>query len=141
MNTTNEAVTSREDVVSMPEVVCDDERGIIEKLAEGQYQGILRITSKKGAVRANHYHKSDSHLCYLVSGKVRYVYRPAEDEKAPLQEKIIEAGQLFYSPPMEAHAMDFLEDSEFYCFTTEKRGQADYENDIVKVVLVEPREL
>ncbi|MDZ4225817.1 MAG: cupin domain-containing protein, partial [Candidatus Andersenbacteria bacterium] len=121
-----------------PELVADDERGIIEKLAEGNYQSVFRITSKKGSVRANHYHKADSHLCYLSKGRVKYVFRPAEDENAPLEEKIIEAGQLFYTPPMEAHAMVFMEDSEFYTFNTEPRhGQNAYEDEIVRVKLVE----
>lgn len=137
------AATSTTDVaeaiVRKPEVLEDAPRGIIEKLAEGEYHSILRITSKAGTVRANHYHKRDSHLCYLVSGKMEYVYRDAGDEHAPLQRVIIEPGQLFYTPPMVAHAMRFLEDSEFYAFTTSPRHtQAEYEDDTVRVRLVDP---
>lgn len=133
-------VKGQDEVISLPVQVAEDERGVIEKLAEGTYQSIFRITAKKGSVRANHYHHNDSHLCYLSRGRVRYVYRSADDESAPLQEKIVEPGQLFYTPPMEAHAMDFLEDSEFYTFNTiDRHDQADYENDIVRVTLVEPR--
>ncbi len=121
-------------------IVEDSARGIIEKLAEGNFQSILRITSKKGTVRANHYHKRDSHLCYLVRGKIEYVWRDARDEQAPLQRMVIEPGQLFYTPPMVAHAMVFLTDSEFYAFSTEARhGQAAYENEVVRVTLVEPK--
>jgi len=131
--------TSATEVISSPKIVCDDERGIIENLADGEYQGILRITSKAGAIRANHYHQWDSHLCYLTKGKVRYVSRPALDENAPLEEVIVKPGQLFFTPPMIAHAMHFLEDSEFYAFTTRKREQEAYEDDIVRVTLVEPQ--
>ena len=131
---------TKEKIVTKPEVVCDDERGVIEKFAEGEYQSILRLSSKAGSVRANHYHQGDSHLCYLESGKIRYVHRPALDTKAPLEEIIIEAGQLFYSPPMIAHAMEFVEDSVFYAFTTQPRGQDVYENDIIRVVLIDPKE-
>lgn len=123
----------------MPVIVADDPRGVIEKLAEGQFQSILRITSKAGSVRANHYHTRDSHLCYLVRGKMEYVYRDARDEHAPLQRVVITPGQLFYTPPLVAHAMHFLEDSEFYAFSTESRSGPDaYEGEIVRVTLVEP---
>lgn len=125
------------DVVRAPQVVEDSARGVIEKLAEGEYHSILRITSKAGTVRANHYHKRDSHLCYLVRGKVEYVWRDARDEGAPLQRIVIEPGQLFYTPPLVAHAMQFLEDSEFYTFTSSpRRTQAEYEEDVVRVKLV-----
>ena len=105
---------------------------------------MLRITSKKGTLRANHYHQGDSHLCYLASGKIRYVERPVlsnEDPQNPVlgeeKEYTIEPGQLFYTAPMIAHAMDFLEDSEFYCFTPRSGAQDEYENDVIRVTLVE----
>ena len=76
-------------------------------------------------------------MCYLAKGKIRYVERPALDESAPLTEHITEPGQLFFTAPMIAHAMDFLEDSEFYCFTPRSGNSEEYENDIIRVNLVE----
>ena len=139
MDTASLRTQTEEIVVRAPVVVATEPRGIIEKLGEGSFQSILRITSKAGTVRANHYHKHDSHLCYLVRGKIEYVYRDADDAQAELQRVIIEPGQLFYTPPMVAHAMKFLEDSEFYAFSTEPRATKDaYEDDIVRVTLIEP---
>jgi len=142
------ATTTKQEIISRPDILADDERGVIERLGEGPWQSVLRITSKKGTVRANHYHKYDSHLCFLEQGKIRYVYRPvrqaqgepADESGATLQEEIIEAGQLFYTPPMVAHAMHFLEDSVFYALTPRSGDQGDYENDIVRVTLVDPQE-
>lgn len=134
MNSTQEQV--QQEVVTKPVIVASDDRGIIEKLVEGDFQSVLRITCRPGSIRANHYHKRDSHICYLVKGKLEYVYRDAQDATAPLQTIIIEAGQLFYTPPMLAHAMRFLEESEFYTFTTQPRGQAEYEEDTVRVKLI-----
>lgn len=132
------AATATE-VISAPVVVAQEARGVIEKLVEGDFQSVLRITSTAGSVRANHYHQHDSHLCYLVRGKIEYVFRDAGDIEAPLQRVIITPGQLFYTPPFVAHAMVFLEDSEFFCFTTSPRhSQKDYEDDIVRVQLVNP---
>ena len=128
-------------VVSKPEVLADDERGVIEQLDNAtDSSSVLRITSKAGTVRANHYHQKDSHVCYLISGKIRYVERPAADEFAPLTEYIIEPGQLFYTAPMVAHAMEFIEDSEFLAITPRSGDAAEYENDVIKVRLIDPKE-
>lgn len=133
-------IETKQEIIRQPEELADDERGVIERLGEGPWQSVLRITSKKGTVRANHYHKYDSHLCFLERGKMRYVHRLADDERATLQEETIKAGQLFYTPPMVAHAMHFLEDSVFYALTPRSGDQGDYENDIVRVTLVDPKE-
>jgi quercetin dioxygenase-like cupin family protein len=135
-------ISTTEEIITKPEVLASDERGVIEKLTGGdRYTTTLRITSKKGTVRANHYHQHDSHLCYLASGKIEYLTRePAEDANAPLQSVIINPGELFYTPPHLAHAMVFLEDSEFYAFTPRSGDQAEYENDVIRVTLVTPDE-
>lgn len=135
--TTPSPATATTEVISIPVVIEDSARGIIEKLAEGPFQSILRITSKAGTVRANHYHQRDSHLCYLVRGKLEYVWRDALDEHASVNRMVIEPGQLFYTPPLVAHAMMFLEDSELYAFSTQPRqDQAAYEEDVIRVQLV-----
>jgi len=130
---------THEKIISQPIVVADEPRGVIEKLVEGNFQSVLRITSKAGSVRANHYHQRDSHICYLTYGKIEYYYRDAKDETATPEHITIEAGQLFYTPPMLAHAMHFLEDSEFYTFTTQPRGQSEYEEDTIRVKVFEPK--
>jgi len=143
-----DATKAKEEVLAQPEKLADDDRGLIEKLGTGPWQSVLRITSKAGTVRANHYHQHDSHLCFLESGKLRYVERdvlsatdnPETPELGELREYIIEPGQLFYTSPMIAHAMHFLEDSVFYALTPRSGDQDEYENDVVRVVLVEPKE-
>ena len=49
---------------------------------------------------------------------------------------VVEAGDMFYTPPMAVHAMRFTEDSVFIAFATESRAQADYEADTVRVKLI-----
>jgi len=137
---TTSQTSTKERVVSAPTVLADDDRGVIEKLDRGGNHSVLRITSKKGTVRANHYHQKDSHVCYLITGKIRYVERPALDASASLTEYIIEPGQCFYTAPMLAHAMEFLEDSEFLAISPRSGDQAEYENDIIRVTVIDPAE-
>ena len=44
-----------------------DERGEIFPLSDLTMDSAVMISSKKGTVRANHYHKTDWHLCYVIS--------------------------------------------------------------------------
>lgn len=127
-------------VIMLPKIIARDERGVIEQLPAGEGMSVLRITSKKGTVRANHYHRKDYHYCYLVSGKIRYVEREPENQSAPLREWIIEPGKIFYTRPLVAHTMEFLEDSEFYAFTPRSGERAEYENDVVREILIDPAE-
>jgi len=133
-------------VISKPEVLADDARGLIEQLDNtNEGSSVLRITSKAGTVRANHYHQKDHHVCYLTSGKIRYVERPITDagevdESVPMKEYIIEPGQLFYTSPMVAHAMEFIEDSDFLAITPRSGSESEYENDVIRVTLIDPDE-
>ena len=45
-----------------------DARGEIFNLFEGPLGHVALITSKKGSVRANHYHKQDHQTIYLIRG-------------------------------------------------------------------------
>jgi quercetin dioxygenase-like cupin family protein len=124
------------------EIICpvlpsyQDERGEIKTIVEGQaFSSVLRISSKAGAVRANHYHKTDYHYCLLESGRMEYYERPVGSQDKPLC-LVIKPGQVFYTGPMLEHAMKFLEDSVFWCYSRNSRAQADYESDTVRVKLI-----
>ena len=112
-----------------------DERGGITKiLDDGKtvIRSVLLISSKKGSVRANHYHKKDAHYAYLLSGRMEYTEAPVS-EPGRLESVVLEAGDMVLSSPMTIHRMRFLEDSVFLALATESRSQADYEADTVRI--------
>jgi len=123
-------------IVSLP-MPFEDSRGVIQTLVDGEIQAIQIITSVKGSVRANHFHKTDSHFMYVVSGRMKYFHRVAGETQAPTW-LTIEAGQMVYSPPMIEHAVEFLEDSIFLNITGKSREQGVYEDDLVRVDLYKP---
>ena len=43
----------------------------------------VMISSNAGSPRANHYHKTDWHYCYVVSGEIEYLHRPTGSDDAP----------------------------------------------------------
>lgn len=114
----------------------EDERGYITRLVNDdtlKLRAVLYITSKKGTERANHYHKTDYHYVYCLSGKFRYSEKDMNKADAPLESVILEPGDLVLSSPMMAHSMEFLEDTVFLAFTTEAREQEKYEEDTVRI--------
>ena len=120
-------------VVALPEGF-SDERGIIQPLLDGGAAAVQIITSRKGTVRANHYHRKDSHHMYVLSGVMRYFHRPVGATGAPDHVDIM-PGQLVHTPAMVEHAVLFLEDCTFINMTSGKRDQATYESDVVRVNL------
>lgn len=115
-----------------------DERGEMSYVIDGEAEinSILLITSKKGAVRANHYHKKDSHYSYMVSGKMEYTWYDIQPKKTQKKTVIVKTGDLIYTPPMVAHAMHFLEDSTFLALSAKQRGKGKYEEDLTRVKVV-----
>lgn len=119
----------------------DDRGEIIKVLDDGKtvIRSVLLITCKKDSIRANHYHRKDSHFSYLLSGRMEYTEQPVDVNGKPQGKKetvILEAGDMVYSAPMVIHAMRFLEDSAFLALATESRHHAAYEEDTVRIKLV-----
>ena len=112
-----------------------DERGVIQNLVDGEFGSVAVIESKKGAVRANHYHKTDFHYCWLQRGSMIYAHRPAGQTTAA-QRWTIKAGQLFYTPPQYEHAMRFLEDSVMVVAARNHRGMEEYESDTIRIASI-----
>ena len=116
----------------------NDDRGTLQNLVDLPLGSALVILSRKGAVRANHYHKSDFHYSWLQSGKMVYAHRPAGSAEPP-QQWVIGPGQLFYTPPMHEHVMRFLEDSVLFVVARNSRTSADYESDTIRIPPLEVR--
>ena len=83
------------------------------------------IESKRGTVRANHYHPIQEQKCLLVKGKYISVIKDLSDPKAALETRIIKEGDIAVIKPNVAHAMVFLEDSIFLNLV---RGEREHEN-------------
>ena len=114
----------------------EDERGYISRLVdtdEYPLRTVLYITSKKGTLRGNHLHKKDAHFVYCLSGMFRYSEKDFSNKKSRKLSVILKSGDIVLSRPGIAHSMEFLEDTVFLAFTTEKRDQGEYEADIQRV--------
>ncbi len=115
-----------------------DQRGQIHNLLDIPFTSVAMITSVKGAIRANHYHKTDYHYCWLQNGGLIYYHRPVGQKTSP-QRWVITPGQLFYTPPMYEHAMVFTDDSVMFAFAKNNREMANYEADTVRISSLVPK--
>lgn len=126
--------------VVTPKIFFEDDRGYIKDiLTHEPVDAITVITSKAGAVRANHYHKDTVQWVYLHSGKLRYLFQTGDE---PTQARTLNPGDLIKTDILEKHAIKALEDSLFYVFTRGPRGGEDYEEDTFRLEqpLVDPDE-
>lgn len=114
-----------------------DERGEIIPLVDLPMKSAVLITSKKGTVRANHYHETDWHFCYVISGSIDYYHRPHGSESVP-EKIVIGHGQQFFTPPLVDHAMVFTEDTVFLTLGRNSRRQEVYEADVRRIDPINP---
>lgn len=109
-----------------------DERGWIQPLCDLNMKSASLIFSKKSSWRANHYHKSDWHYIYVLSGIFEYYYRKT-NSKEEIKKLIIKKGELLFTPPMVDHAMLYTEDTNILVVSKNPRDQKTYEEDTVRI--------
>ncbi len=109
-----------------------DGRGSIADILEDEtIEHVTLITTAKGAVRGNHYHRETHQWLYVVSGALAYAVRAGE---GPLETGEVRAGDVLGTGPMEAHALEALEDTTMVVMTRGPRGGREYESDTFRLV-------
>lgn len=125
--------------ITGPKAEFKDERGGIELVVDQSdfpIKSVLRITSKAGTVRGNHYHKKGFHYYYVESGKCEYSEKPANKPDAKIETVILMPGDMVLVGPGIINATKFLEDSVIYHFDTERRKHEKYEKNTVRAKLI-----
>jgi len=108
----------------------DDRGEITDIMVKEQIDYVTIITSIKGSVRGNHFHKKTDQWVYILEGKMRMLTQMPD---GPVVSAILEIGDLAKTGPMERHSMIALEDSAFMVFTRGPRGGDDYETDTYRL--------
>ena len=112
--------------------VFKDERGYLLKILDKGFSSCIEIFSKKGSIRANHYHKKDEHFCYILKGEILFFYRDRK-KGSKLNYKIMKKGDLFFTTYDQDHLAYFLKTTHFLSYSSRKRSKFDYENDLVRL--------
>lgn len=114
-----------------------NDNGEILNLLEKDCGSVTLITSKDGAIRANHYHREDWHYTHVLSGRVYYYERAIGATHIP-EPFVFEAGQTFFTPPRREHAMRFEGESKILTMSKRHRTHAEHEADVVRVDFLKP---
>ena len=83
------------------------------------------IDSKKGTIRANHFHPQQEQKCLFTKGQIIEIYQDIINPNAPKITQVVNAGQLSIIKPNVAHTMVFTKDTTFLNLV---RGERDHEN-------------
>jgi len=122
--------------------VFKDERGEIANYTLPESINLVAsITSKKGTLRANHFHPVQEQKCLLLSGSYLSVFKDLLVPNSPIRHQLVKAGDLSIMPPMVAHTMIFLEDSVFINLVNGNRDAEKFGEHTVKYDLVKPEEV
>ena len=119
-----------------------DERGIISNHELTEPINLIgMINSKKGTIRANHYHPQQEQKCLFTKGQIIEIFQDIINPNAPKITQVVNEGQLSIIKPNVAHTMVFTKDTTFLNLV---RGERDHENygitHTVKHVFVDERE-
>jgi uncharacterized RmlC-like cupin family protein len=93
------------------------------------------IESIADAIRSNHYHKTDWHFMYVVSGQMDYYWRKVGNQK--IHHLVFNKGDLMFTPPMVEHATFFLVPTVLLTIARNSRKHDDHESDLVRNKLIE----
>ena len=103
-----------------------DERGKISNHELPEPVNLIGyIDSKKGTVRANHFHPIQEQKCILTKGQFISGYQDLLNPKSQKITHVVNEGDLIVTKPNVAHAMVFTKDSTFLNLV---RGEREHEN-------------
>ena len=118
-----------------------DERGIISNHELTEPINLIGlIESKKGTIRANHYHPQQEQKCLFTKGQIIEIFQDVVNPNAPKITQVVNAGQLSIIKPNVAHTMVFTKDTTFLNLV---RGERDHETMVshtIKHVFVDEEE-
>ena len=99
------------------------------------------IDSKKGTIRANHYHPQQEQKCLFTKGQIIEIFQAILKPNSPKITQVVNEGQLSIIKPNIAHTMVFTKDTTFLNLV---RGEREHNNygitHTIKHVFVDEKE-
>jgi nucleoside-diphosphate-sugar epimerase len=99
------------------------------------------IDSRKGTIRANHYHPQQEQKCLFTKGQIIEIFQDILNPNSPKITQVVNEGQLSIIKPNVAHTMVFTKDTTFLNLV---RGEREHDNygitHTIKHVFVDEKE-
>ena len=123
---------SKQDLIKDLEHVRDgtdefiDERGKISNFELTEPINMVGlIESKKGTIRANHFHPQQEQKCLFTKGQIIEIFQDILNPDSPKITQVVNEGQISIIKPNVAHTMVFSKDTTFLNLV---RGEREHEN-------------
>ena len=123
---------SKKNLIKDLEFVKDGENEFIDKRGKISNHELTEpinmvglINSKKGTIRANHYHPQQEQKCLFTKGQIIEIFQDIINPNSPKITQVVNEGQLSIIKPNVAHTMVFTKDTTFLNLV---RGERDQEN-------------
>tara|TARA_B100000989_G_scaffold294192_1_gene272861 strand:+ start:3 stop:1982 length:1980 start_codon:yes stop_codon:yes gene_type:complete len=84
------------------------------------------IHSKKGTIRANHYHPQQEQKCLFTKGQIIEIFKDILNPQSPKITQVVNEGQLSVIKPNVAHTMVFTKDTTFLNLVRGEREHVNY---------------
>ncbi len=139
---------SRQDLIKDLEHVRDGDNEFIDKRGKISNHELTEpinmiglIHSKKGTIRANHYHPQQEQKCLFTKGQIIEIFQDILNPNSPKITQVVNEGQLSIIKPNVAHTMVFSKDTTFLNLV---RGEREHDNygvtHTIKHVFVDEKE-
>ena len=103
-----------------------DSRGIISNHELTEPINLIGlIETKKGSMRANHYHPQQEQKCLFTKGQIIEIFQDIINPNSPRITQVVNEGQISIIKPNVAHTMVFSKDTTFLNLV---RGERNHEN-------------
>lgn len=116
-----------------------DARGQILSIVDEPIQNVSIISCNAGAIRSNHWHKTDFHFMYVLEGQIDYFFKALDSDEVEYLK--VEVGDNIFTPDHEIHATYFPVNTKLIVSSKFPRDQETYERDTVRVQFVTPDNL
>ena len=139
---------SKQDLIKDLEHVRDGDNEFVDKRGKISNHELTEpinmiglIHSKKGTIRANHYHPQQEQKCLFTKGQIIEIFQDILNPNSPKITQVVNEGQLSIIKPNVAHTMVFSKDTTFLNLV---RGEREHDNygvtHTIKHVFVDEKE-
>lgn len=118
-------------VIVRPSPSFVDARGSITNIHVGPSETVSLIRSLAGTFRSKHYHQRDSHILYVLEGRMVYWERELDGEYS--EPKTVEQGEAIFTGPLLVHQTYFPVNTVLLSMSKLPRDHESHEKDVVRV--------
>jgi quercetin dioxygenase-like cupin family protein len=109
--------------------------GVIQNLVElatnEGFRGVSVIDSEAGSRRSSHWHRTDEHYLFVLSGSMLYTER--KRGSGTVVSFTVNQGEMVHTGPMIEHWTSFPEDTRLISISKLSREHEEHERDLVRV--------